>query len=548
LNIGRINRQVTAGEFASGKPAFSPDGKFILYVSSSEATRGFGDLFIRRFPDGTPLRITNSLNPSGDFPAFTANGDYVMFSLPRIDQYGARHHDLWRVPAFGGPPERIFENASGAGFSPDGRWVAYTRHLPSVDALWLGPIDARGEHIEVSGTGYTPRWSPSGEYLAYTTSNPHGGAGDLWTCKVSLSKEGQATTYDHKQLTMDNKQVSGLSWTADSGSIVYAAKRSGPTQLYLVSLASRAIKPVLVGVGDYEAPSASPDGKTVVFQNKRVVNDLMLATLDGSCQEKALTYGEFQRWPRISPSGTKLVSVLRQADNTERLRLTDLKSKESSALSERDSRHPCWLDENNIAFLSPDLTSQRTEVLVVNTTTRETSALTAFSGDANWLAIHPDKKRVAVVVKSTEGRERILLRDLNQQVDSTLQEGSEYEELRWSPDGSRLCWSKPGISRNAPNVSGGIWMIELGRSEPRFLQSDGYCPVWSANGTAIYFTMREGRKGLWRYDLLQKREQLVCNWEGFFSFDIVGNLLVFGQHKNDSQVYSASLFDSLQSE
>jgi len=538
---GRINKQITTGEFSCNKPAFSRDGKLILYVSSSEGTRGYGDLFIRQFPEGTALRITNRINPSGDLPVFTADGNHVVFSIPRVDQNGVRHHDLWKVPSLGGPPERFIEDSSGADFSPDGEWVAYTRHQSSEHGLCLSPVSAPDERVVVSAQSYTPRWSPSGEWLAYTTSDPNGADGDIWVCSVSRSTDGRAIISNQKQLTRDNKQIYGLTWTADNRSIIFASKRTGSAQLYLVSIANGSISPLLVGVGEYEAPSASPDGRTVMFHNKRLVNDLMMSTPDGISEAKHMTYGEFHRWSRISPSGDKLASVLREVDNSERLYITDLKTMEGSHLTERAAHHPCWIDKESVGFLSPDASKKNTEVLVVNTHTRETKTLTLFSGEANWLAIHPDRQRVAVVVKSPDGKESIVLRDLSSQGNATIHEGAEYEDLRWSPDGSALCWSKPGVSRNAPLVSGGIWLIEMGKTEPRLIAHDGYCPVWSGDGTSIYFTIREGRQGLWRYDLRQKKEHLIRSWEAVYYYDIVGSRLVFAQLKNDSQIYAISL-------
>ncbi|MGH9874300.1 MAG: winged helix-turn-helix domain-containing protein [Pyrinomonadaceae bacterium] len=539
--LGGIKKQITTGEFSSSKPAFSSDGKFVLYVSSEEDTRGYGDLFIRQFPEGNAQRITNRINPSGDLPVFTADSSHVVFSLPRFGPDGARHHDLWIVPSFGGPPTRFIEDASGAGFSPDEKWVAYTKQLPSGNALWVSPVGKREEHLEVSDEGYTPRWSPSGEWLTYTTSNPNEGMGAIWICKVSQSSEGSAVMSAQKRITKENEQMYGLTWTADSSSIIFSSKRAGPAQLYKVSLADGSTTPLLVGVGEYNAPSASPDGSVVIFQYFRLINDLKTAALSGECNAKSITFDEFHLWPRISPAGEKIASVIRQVDDAERLVLTDLKTKESSQLSSLAARHPCWLNEENIAFLSPDASKQNTEALVVNILTRETYSLTRFSGKAAWLAIHPDGKRVAVVLKSPDGRERILLRDLSNQVDTTIHEGSEYEYLRWSPDGSKLSWDKPGTSRNAPQVSAGVWMIVMGQSEPRLVVKDGYCPVWSEDGAAVYFGVRQGQQGLWRYDLRQQKEHLVCSWETVFSYDIVSNRLVFAQHKSDSQIHSMSL-------
>ena len=300
-------------------------------------------------------------------------------------------------------------------------------------------------------------------------------------------------------------------------------------------------KPLLVGVGEYSAPSVSPDGSVVIFQFYRLTSDLKAATPSAECNAKNITFGEFHRWPRISPSGEKITSVIRQIDDSERLFLTDLKSKESSLLTSRGASYPCWLDPENVAFLTPDASAQDTEVVVVNISTRETKPLTRFAGKAEWLAIHPDGRRLAVVLTSADGRERIVLRDTTNNIDTTLHEGSEYEYLRWSPDGTALSWDKPGASRNAPSISAGVWMLALAEMQPRFVAKDGYCPVWSQDGAAIFYGMRHGQQGLWRHDLKQQQDQLVCNWESVFSFDLIGNQLVYGQHKNDSQIYSLSL-------
>jgi Tol biopolymer transport system component/DNA-binding winged helix-turn-helix (wHTH) protein len=535
-----IRRQITSGQFDSGKPSFSPDGKFILYVSSSEETRGYGDLFVRQFPDGAPVRITNNINPSGDLPVFTADGSHVVLSIPRIGSDGKRHHDLWMVPSFGGPPSRYVEDASGAGFSSDGKWVAYTKYLPTGNALWVSPVNNREEHLEVSAEGYTPRWSRSGDWLAYSTGDPNHGTGDIWICRLLQSKDGRPEVSDQKQITNENRQLYGLTWAADGRSIIFASKRAGSLQLYGVSIADGSIDPLLTGIGEYGAPSASADGSTVIFHHYRLVNDLMITTLGGNCEAKNLTYGEDQRWPRISPSGEKLVSVLRRVDDSERLYLTDLRNKQSYQLVDRVARHPCWVDEENAAFLSADPSSQDTEVVVVNTTTRETRAVAAFPGEANWLAIHPDGKRLAVVLKR-DGRERIVLRNLTDHTDQTVQEGAEYEYLRWSPNGSSICWDRPGASQNAPHQSAGIWVLEIGQLEPRLIARDGYCPAWTDDGAAIYFAVRQGSKGLRRYDLATKKETVVCSWDTVFNYDARGSRLVFTHHRNDNQIYSVSL-------
>ena len=71
----------------------------------------------------------------------------------------------------------------------------------------------------------------------YTTSNPNEGVGKIWICKVSQSADGLAVISELHSVTNEDEQMYGLSWTPDSKSIIYSSKRTGPAQLYKVSIA-----------------------------------------------------------------------------------------------------------------------------------------------------------------------------------------------------------------------------------------------------------------------------------------------------------------------
>jgi DNA-binding winged helix-turn-helix (wHTH) protein/Tol biopolymer transport system component len=525
--------QLTSEIDGAGKPAYSSEGS-LLYISK-------GAIHLRLADGEASLQITDEINPSGDMPVFTADGSKVVFSLPRNGEDGSRSYDLYKVDCIGGPPTVFIKEASGAGFSPDGKWVAYTKNLSSRKALLISPLDNLEEYIEVKEHGFVPRWSPDGKWLAYTTSDPNADIGTIWIADFSITENGRLAIREQRELTSKAQQMYGLAWTQDSSEIIFAARGNGPMHLYKLSISDGSIQPLTVGGGDYVCPSVSPDGLSLIFWYGSPVHNLIVADHLEGRQERTVTQDEYHLWPRLSPSGERLVTVTRRPDYDEHLYMIDLKTMKRLRLSDHPARHPQWIDEENVLYLQ-DGPSGSTEVRLVNIATGVQLLLSRFLGEARWPALHPNKRLLAVVVRQPDGREEIVLRDLDKQRnDIKIAEGADYEGLRWLNDGSALSWS--GTERSSGSESNGIWVVEPERGEPRRIVKDGYGPVWSTDGKSLYFSRIRDYTGLWRLDLEQKRETKIRDWKihNFYDFDIVGGRLVFTESGGRGQIYSMSL-------
>lgn len=530
-------KQITSGEFSAGKPSFSPDGKYILCVWSSAESRGFGNIFVLSVADGRSNPITKEANPSGDLPVFTADSNNVVYSRYRSGSNGDRMPDLYIVPSSGVTNPHLFiAEAAGAGFSPDGRSVAYTKHLPSGTSLWLSPTNDLQQHVEIASEGFTPRFSPDGKWLSYTTSNPEKGLGDLWVTDT-------ATFTEHRNLTNEPQQLYGLTWTADSNAIIFSSKRSGIHMLWQISLGESEIEPLMPTFGGYAiAPSVSPDGKTLIFQYGRIAKNVLLAKLSGE-QPEELTNEEIHEWVRFSPSGKQIASIVQRHDFGKDLSIIELgevseRKSRRFALGDGNPESLSWLDEKRLVYLAYDVVINQTRAVVIDTGNGMPTPLTRpFNGMAEWLAVNPDGTKAAVIIGDADERQRILVRDLETQAERTIAEGGEYAGLRWLADGSALSWSGP--DRSADPASSGIWLWSTRDAVVSRAAIDGFSPVWSRDGGSVFFAKMNG---LWEAN--QGKEVAIRDWpDNVTYFDVANEQVAFIQAKEivKAQLYSVEL-------
>jgi len=308
-------------------------------------------------------------------------------------------------------------------------------------------------------------------------------------------------------------------------------------QLWKTSIDGGEITSLLTGVGHYLGPGVSRDGKDLIFYHVMDSKNLMAASVVNSSEPEPVTHDQFHGRPRLSPSGTRVASLMGRPEVKEHLYVTDLQTKQQTPLGEQTASHHCWLDDDTLAYLLSVQSESSTDVVVIDLATLRSFLLTRFAGRAESLAVHPDRKRVAVVLRPADGKQRIVLRNLSgdESEDQVLAEGAEYEYLRWRPDGT-LSWSGPRVG----SQSNGIWVFE--RNKPSQLVKDGYGPVWNANSSVVYYARTGEQAGLWKAEARRQwQPELVRRWKGQVDFDLAGDRLVFIVEDDYYHVYSTSL-------
>src|SRR4030095_6224433 len=117
---------------------------------------------------------------------------------------------------------------SGAQISPDGEWVAYTvtnadfKQDAFVTQIWLAETGGKGRTLQLTRgakSSTTPRWSPDGECLAFTSNRIE----DKNQIFVINPAGGEAV-----QLTKSETAISNYAWSEDGRSIAYTATEPVP--------------------------------------------------------------------------------------------------------------------------------------------------------------------------------------------------------------------------------------------------------------------------------------------------------------------------------
>jgi eukaryotic-like serine/threonine-protein kinase len=161
-------RWITRGNSSDRQPAYSPDGKAVLFSSNRS---GNLDLWISE-SGGTVRRVTDDLAEDWD-PAFTPDGKRIVWSSGRSGNL-----EIWIANADGSEARQISQDgvdAENPTATADG-WIVYNSFNAKKAGIWKVREDGSQATQLVKSRSALPEVSPDGQYVSYLSDSRTGRA------------------------------------------------------------------------------------------------------------------------------------------------------------------------------------------------------------------------------------------------------------------------------------------------------------------------------------------------------------------------------------
>jgi tricorn protease len=381
--------------------------------------------------------------------------------------------DIWTAPAQGGSATRLTTHPGlelFPKFSPDGQWIAFTGQYEGDEQVYVVPA-----------VGGEPRQLTF--YPARGPFPPRGG-------------------YDN--------QVMG--WTPDGTSIVFRSQRDADGvrsegQLFTVPAKgglARALPMPNSGAGDF-----SPDGKRIayspLFRDFRTwkryqggwAQDLFVYDL---ATNQAKPFASTVRTERDPMWMGDTIAFASDRDGTLNLYAYALASEAVTKLTNSTTWDVRWPSSDGVSRIVYELDG---ELHVFDLKTKADRALSIFAPDdgvARRPARIPVEKDVEDFELSPKGERALFVArgdvftvpiEKGPTRNLTASSGAHDKHARWSPDGKRIAFVSDRSGEDE------IWMVDQAGGTPERLtkgrQGMTYAPAWSAEGTHLAFSDKDGK-------------------------------------------------------
>jgi Tol biopolymer transport system component/DNA-binding winged helix-turn-helix (wHTH) protein len=408
--------------------SFSPDGKLVAYASDKT---GSFEIFVKSFdPAARELQLTSDGNQNL-FPAFSPDGRWVAYT-------SARRRGIFRVPAIGGPVQRLTDFGIAPVWSPDSRTVVFRSsgsaslsttdyYWPAESSLWTVPADG-GEPAQITGTDAPPSggqsfpsFSPDGADIRFV--NYSKGEASLWAYRIadrSARKLFGSTTFPYSNATFapDGTRMWFVSW-----------QLNGNIGIWQLALDPTTLSPIGEPEALYRSAFAVPrdlalsaDGKRLAFSAVLSDSAVLMQHLAGDATPVSLTNETTYRYGlvRSSADGSRVMyeSFPRNGLSRGWIAMADGSSRLAVGSSDAAQYYNGLSRDNGVAFFVESrigelrLISQRLadgELRKLSGVAPGTSQLT-WSYDGSRVAFHDsnDDRRQVYLQDTATGTRRVI--------------------------------------------------------------------------------------------------------------------------------------------
>lgn len=181
-------RQLTFMEHGASSPTWSPDSKYVLFNAPVGPSEEEG-------PEGKPLPKSRVINE-------------LWYRLDGVGFIYERRSHLFLIDAAGGTAEQLTDgdwDDGDAAWSPDGSHIAFAANhaedrwrMPGADIYTLAVQDGKADALRCLTDGTlsagSPAWSPDGQTIAFLASAKVHSAGQTYLYTIAANAEHAAAT------------------------------------------------------------------------------------------------------------------------------------------------------------------------------------------------------------------------------------------------------------------------------------------------------------------------------------------------------------------
>jgi len=177
-----LSRSLTGGPTVDRQPAFSPDGRRVVFSSDRS---GSLDLWSLDVATGAVSRLTFDAADDWD-PHWSPDGKHLLWSSNR-----SGHFEIWMAEPDGTGARQVTSDgvdAENPTMSLDGSWIVYSSGNPASVGIWkIHPDGSAATHL-IAGNALLPELSPKTGWIAAVDSSRL--AGDLRRIQIIRLEDG----------------------------------------------------------------------------------------------------------------------------------------------------------------------------------------------------------------------------------------------------------------------------------------------------------------------------------------------------------------------